>query len=93
MVKLTYRQHAIKRMFERDIIATDVSMALVNGFVIEDYPNDTPYPSCLWLGYCGERPLHVVFADNLENGERIIITVYEPNPLQWSPDFTKRIKP
>jgi hypothetical protein len=92
-VKLIYRQHAIKRMFERNIKAAEVAEVMANGHAIEDYPSDTPYPSCLWLGYSGERPLHVVFAENLEDGERVIITVYEPDPAQWTPDFTKRIKP
>ena len=54
--------------------------------MIEDYPTDTPYPSCLWLGFAGNRPLHLVYADNRPlhlvyadnpgDGERIIITVY-----------------
>jgi|PlaIllAssembly_1097288.scaffolds.fasta_scaffold471633_2 hypothetical protein len=48
--------------------------------------------SRLWLGYAGKRPLHVVYADTIQ-GERIIITVYEPDPAQWSPDFTTRIAP
>lgn len=91
-MKLIYRQHAIKRMFERNIKAAEVAEAMANGRAIEGYPGDTPYPSCLWLGYAGERPLHIVFAENLGDGERIIITVYEPGPARWTPDFTKRIK-
>jgi hypothetical protein len=87
-----YRQHAIKRMFEREITEVDIDSVLSNGRVIEDYLNDYPLPSCLWLGYIGNRPLHIVFADNHQLGERIIITVYEPNPAQWSTDFTTRVK-
>jgi len=86
-----YRQHAIKRMFERGITEADIDSALSNGQVIENYPNDYPLPSCLWLGYIGERPIHILFAGNHQLGERIIITVYEPNPLQWSTDFTTRV--
>lgn len=80
-------------MFERGIATADVVAALGNGRVIEDYPTDTPCPSCLWLGYSGARPLHIVFADNVADGERIIITVYEPDPALWAPDFAMRIKP
>jgi hypothetical protein len=87
-----YRQHAIKRMFERGITEVDIDSVLSNGCVIEDYPNDYPLPSCLWLGYIGNRPIHIVFADNHPLSERIIITVYEPNPAQWSTDFTTRVK-
>jgi hypothetical protein len=92
-VKPIYRQHAIKRMFERKICASDIDNASLNGMRIEDYPIDTPFPSCLWLGYSNARPLHIVFADNMAEEERIIITIYEPDPALWSPDFTKRKKP
>ena len=88
-----YRQHAIQRMFERGITQVDVEAALSTGKVIEDYPNDYPLPSCLWLGHIGNRPVHIVFADDKLKGERIIITVYDPDPSQWSADFTTRVKP
>lgn len=55
---------------------------LPTGEVIESYPNDLPYPSKLMLGWRGNRPLHVVAADNLESGETIVITVYEPDPQE-----------
>jgi hypothetical protein len=38
-------------------------------------------------------PLHIVFSDNMADGERIIITTYEPDLARWTPDFTTRIKP
>ncbi len=91
-MKLVFRQHAIRRMFERRISVEDVNAALANGKTIEDYPDDKPYPSQLLLGYAGARPLHVVAADNATEGERIIITVYEPDPAQWEPTFTLRKK-
>ncbi len=50
-MKLVFRQHAIRRMFERRISVEDVNAALVNGKIIEDYPDDAPYPSRLLLGY------------------------------------------
>lgn len=79
-------------MFERGIAKSDIQAALSAGKVIEDYPKAYPLPSCLWLGYSSSRPLHVVYADS-PNGERVIVTAYEPEPSQWSCDFTKRIKP
>jgi hypothetical protein len=68
-------------------------MFLVNGDVIEDYPNDYPYPSRLVLGFCGARPLHVVAADNPGAPETIVITVYEPDPAQWDVTFRVRLGP
>jgi len=80
-------------MFELGISTADVSSAQVSGRVIEDYPTDTPYLSCLWLGFAGNCPLHLVYADNpapmvnaSSYGERIIITVHEPDPALWLAD-------
>lgn len=58
-----YREHAIQRMFERDICETDVEETVKNGVIIEKYLDDKPYPSFLALGL-GKKPLHVVFAKN-----------------------------
>jgi hypothetical protein len=77
-------------MFERGITIADVRNVLDNGEVIEDYPNDFPYPSRLVLGWRGIRPIHIVAADNLSAGETIIVTVYEPDPQQWDSDFKRR---
>lgn len=77
-------------MFQRGIAIEDVESALEDGQTIEDYPDDFPYPSRLICGFSGARPLHVVVADNENANERIIITVYEPNPSEWDENFTKR---
>jgi hypothetical protein len=77
-------------MFERHITEEDVSTVLNNGIIIEDYPNDTPYPSRLILGWCGGRPVHTVVAYNAEDDEDIIVTVYEPESTLWTPDFERR---
>ena len=88
--QLTFRSHAIRRMFQRRITPSDIRRVLRTGEIIEDYPNDTPYPSWLLLGWCDIRPLHVVAADNEEERETIIITTYEPDPDKWESDFRKR---
>jgi hypothetical protein len=44
---LIFRIHAVERMFERDISVEDVRRVLSEGAVIEDYPEDTPFPSRL----------------------------------------------
>ena len=91
--RLVFRVHAIQRMFQRGVSLEDVRQVLTTGEVIEEYPDDIPYPSRLILGWCGSRPLHVVFADNMETQETIVITVYEPEPAQWEPSFRKRRSP
>ncbi len=87
--KLIFRKHALQRMFQRSIRVEDVHAVLSGGKSIIDYPDDTPYPSRLMLGWCGERPIHVVAADTPES-ETIIITVYEPDPALWEPGFERK---
>lgn len=77
-------------MFQRKISVADVRHVLETGEVIESYPEDAPYPSRLLLGWSGTRPLHMVVADNVETGESIVITVYEPDPASWGRDFRRR---
>lgn len=89
--KITFRVHAIQRMFERSIDDADVLHVLETGEIIEDYKDDFPYPSRLMLGFCGQRPLHVVVAENASEKELIVVTVYEPALNQWDNSFKRRI--
>ncbi len=88
---LVFRIHALKRMFERGISDDNIRYVLFIGEVIESYPYDNPFPSRLILGWCGQRPVHVVVADNAAARETIVITVYEPDPTIWEPGFKRRI--
>ncbi len=89
-MKVTYRVHAVRRMFERAITEEDVRKVLDEGEEIAGYPDDNPYPSRLLLGWRGERPLHVVAAYNAQDDETIVITVYEPDPTLWEDGFKRR---
>ena len=88
--KLVYRVHALRRMFARSIILAEVRTVIEQGETIESYRADTPYPSRLLLGVVGGRPLHVVAADNADDDETIVVTVYEPDPALWQPGFRRR---
>lgn len=87
-----FRVHALKRMFERAVSVDEVKAVLGSGETIAEYPDDTPYPSRLTLGRVGRRPLHVVAAYNAADDETIVITVYEPDPAEWSPDFRRKAR-
>lgn len=88
--RLVFRVHAIERMFNRGISADNVRHVLDTGERIEEYPDDTPYPSELLLGWLGSRPLHVVAARNRAADETIIVTVYEPDRERWESGFRRR---
>ena len=81
--------HAINRMHERNIMIDDILEAIIIGEVIEEYHDDYPYPSCLIIGICMGRIMHVVcsFSDPVH-----IITAYEPNDREWNDDFRTRRK-
>lgn len=64
-------------------------MSLMNGEIIEQYPEDYPHPSCLVLGHTeGGAVLHVVCG--VSGTELWLITSYFPAPEEWSEDFKTR---
>ena len=48
----------LEKRHARHISVEDVRLVLSSGKVVESYPDDTPYPSCLTLGWVDTRPLH-----------------------------------
>ena len=82
-------QHILLRFQQRNISYTEIKQAILSGEIIEEYPNDYPYPSCLILGKTSsERILHVV--TGIGENKLWLITAYIPDPTQWSDDFKKR---
>lgn len=69
----------------------EVLEALNAGEIIEEYPDDQPYPSCLILGRTlTARPLHMVCAPVSTERRLIVITTYQPDPTRWEVDFKRR---
>jgi len=62
----------------------EIYFSVLNGEIIEDYPKDKPYPSCLIYGqtFAGE-PVHSVWAYNQKSKWAVLITVYRPDPNRW----------
>jgi hypothetical protein len=60
--QLTFRIHSLRQMFQRRISDSDIRELLGLGVIIEEYPDDVPYPSFLISGMVNSRPLHVVMA-------------------------------
>lgn len=82
-------KHMAKRLKERGIKFSHVRNALLNGEIIEQYPDDYPYPSCLVSGFSeGKETLHVCVG--FGDGKLWLITAYYPDTNGWEPDFKTR---
>jgi hypothetical protein len=84
--------HADEEAFADSLTYEEIYSSVIQGEIIEDYPNDKPYPSCLILGgnFAGE-PIHSVWGYNPENKWAVLITVYRPDPNRWI-DWKVRVK-
>lgn len=90
---ITFSGHAIRRMFERGLNRDDIVQAVQQGDVIKDYPDDTPYPSCLLLWFKGKMPVHVVVGQNPDDLSCYVVTAYVPSEELWQPGFRERKQP
>ena len=90
---LKFSNHAKEEMMSEEfgiIWEHETREAIEDGEIIEEYPRDRPYPSFLVFGKTKlDRPLHVVCAPVGVEQILVIITVYQPNPSQWT-DYRRR---
>ena len=56
--------------------------AMLQGVILEHYPDDPRGASCLVCGYCGQTPVHVVCGRNSDDW-LVVITVYIPSIPKW----------
>jgi len=81
--------HSFERCVERGISPKEVEEIIMNGEIIEDYPEDKYGPSCLIYGTTKEgKVLHT----HCSIDPVWVITAYDPtlNPQEWDSDFKKR---
>jgi hypothetical protein len=60
--RIQWERHVLERLIQRGISREEVIDILSSGKCIEDYPNDQPFPSALFLGWIEGSPLHAVAA-------------------------------
>ncbi len=76
-------------MHKRRIKIDEIIHVVKNGEIIRRYPDDTPYPSCLILGFTTDNePIHVVCA--VAENNLSMITAYHPSREEWEDDFKSR---
>ena len=76
--------HADEEAQADGLIFDEIFFSVLQGEIIEDYPTDKPYPSCLIYGdnFRGE-PIHSVWAISEKTAWAALITVYRPDPDRW----------
>lgn len=88
-----YSDHAVLRMFERNITEEEIQQVIDFGEVIEEYPKAKPNPAYLIFKLSKKRPLHIVIGINKSKNECTIITLYEPDLTKFENDFkTRKLK-
>jgi hypothetical protein len=62
----------------------EIFSSVLHGEIIEDYPSDKPYPSCLIYGdsFAGE-PIHSVWDYNHPTEWAVLVTIHRPDPDRW----------
>ena len=81
--------HGQLRLNERNISVDDVMNAIENGEIIEQYPEDFPFPSCLILGISvKDTYIHIVVS--IKEDKIYLITAYVPTTDKWEADLKTR---
>ena len=58
--KLRITDHAYEEAESDGLSYDEIYASVLNGEIIEDYPDNSPYPSALFLGWVAERFPHLV---------------------------------
>ena len=78
-----FSKHAVDQTILREISVQEIRNAVRVSEIIEDYPDDKYYPSCLLLGFTNKnRPLHIHCSYPTRDLVKVV-TVYEPDPARW----------
>ncbi len=87
--KVFMSEHASNRCMQRRLTQRDIKNCVMTGEIIEQYPGDFPWPSCLIFGYAiDKRIIHVVASDNGDFSK--IITAYIPDTETFESDLKTR---
>jgi hypothetical protein len=81
-------QHSRRRLAERNITINDICTVIQSGEIIEDYPEDYPFPSCLIMGISAGRVIHIVAS--IDEDIVYLITAYIPDNEKWETDWKTR---
>jgi hypothetical protein len=82
-----YTLHAEIERRAEELTFAQVEAALLNGRILEQYPDTGRGEGCLIAGFAQELPIHIVCG---WRGERVaVITVYIPRPPRFIDPWTR----
>ena len=85
-------RHARARKNQRGITYKEIIQAILQGEVVEQSPNASPYPKCLFMHPVRlDEPLYVACGYNASQMNTVIITVHWFDPEKWT-DWRTRIR-
>ena len=91
--RIRITDHADEEAQADNLSFEEIFTSVLRGEIIEQYPDDKPYPSCLILGKnFKNEPIHSVWAYNAEANASVSITAYRPDPKKWMEDWKTRRK-
>lgn len=82
-------EHAHRERQEEQIEVSEIERVILEGGIIEQYPNDPRGKSCLVAGKVTRKPLHIVCG--MRGDRLLIVTVYRPKAPTWK-DYKTRAK-
>ena len=89
--RIRISDHADEETQADQLSFDEVFHSVFQGEIIEDYPDDWPYPSCLvYVNTFRGEPVHSVGAYNESSNWAALITVYRPDPARWIDWRTRR---
>ncbi len=80
--------HADIERSNDNLQVAQIQQALLGGQILEDYADTGRGESCLIAGFADEQPIHVVCGWAADD-RLIIITVYIPQPPNFTDPFTR----
>ena len=82
--RVNITRHAYQEAKNDSLALDDIIYATHNGEIIEDYPDNKPFPCCLMYGKTSaNEPVHCVWAYDSITRIAVLITVYRPDPEMW----------
>ncbi len=85
--QFVFTHHAEVERMADELTFAQIEQSIMNGKILEQYPDTGRGESCLILGYADNIPIHIVCG---WRGEKIaIITVYIPHPPKFINPWTR----